>query len=82
MKIELSPALEKLVQEKVDAGLYSGPEDVVGEALRLLDNRDRDEELKLERLRGIVEAADRSLAEGKGISFATEEELARFVESL
>jgi antitoxin ParD1/3/4 len=82
MKIELSPALEKMVQEKVDAGLYSGPEVVVGEALRLLDSRDRDEELKLQRLRDIVESADRNLAEGKGISFETEQELARFVENL
>lgn len=82
MKIELSPALEKMVQEQVDAGFYSKPEDVVGDALRLLQSRRLDDEFKLQRLREMVETARRSCEEGKGISFETDDELARFVETL
>ena len=44
--VSLTPRQRKLVQEKVDSGVYRSPNEVVGEALRLLDERDRLEEIK------------------------------------
>lgn len=52
MNINLTPELEKLVQEKVASGLYNNNSEVVREALRLLAEQDRQREAHLERLRG------------------------------
>ncbi len=41
MKMTLAPELEALIREKVDAGLYRDAEDVVRQALELLDQYDR-----------------------------------------
>jgi len=48
--ISLTSQLEKVVKEKVASGLYSSASEVVGEALRLLDDHDRLQQIKLERL--------------------------------
>lgn len=41
MSVNLTPELERLVQEKVASGLYNNHSEVVREALRLLAERDR-----------------------------------------
>jgi len=41
MKISLSPELERLIEEKVGDGGYPSAEDVVREALALLQQRDQ-----------------------------------------
>ena len=55
MDISLSSQLEKVVKEKVASGLYNSPSEVVGEALRLLDDHDRLQQIKLERLRNDIQ---------------------------
>jgi antitoxin ParD1/3/4 len=55
MDISLTSQLEKVVKEKVESGLYSSPSEVVGEALRLLDDHDRLQQIKLERLRNDIQ---------------------------
>jgi len=44
MNISLTPALEKLVDEKVSSGMYQTASEVVREGLRLL--KERDEEMQ------------------------------------
>jgi antitoxin ParD1/3/4 len=51
MNVSLSPELERLVREKVDSGLYPTEGDVIEEALRLLENRDRLRAIRREELR-------------------------------
>ena len=41
MNISLTPQLEKLVNDRVESGLYTSASEVIREALRLLDSRDR-----------------------------------------
>ncbi|MBZ0159057.1 MAG: type II toxin-antitoxin system ParD family antitoxin, partial [bacterium] len=41
MNISLTPQLEKLVKNKVESGLYGSASEVIREALRLLEERDR-----------------------------------------
>ncbi|MGH2559433.1 MAG: type II toxin-antitoxin system ParD family antitoxin [Thermomicrobiales bacterium] len=41
MDVSLTPQLAALVRQKVETGLYHSPSEVVHEALRLLDERDR-----------------------------------------
>lgn len=51
MNVSLTPQLEALVQEKVASGRYSSASEVVREALRLLEERDRLREARLSELR-------------------------------
>jgi antitoxin ParD1/3/4 len=51
MNVSLTPELEQLVQDKVKSGLYLSESEVVREALRLLEQRDRMSAVKLDKLR-------------------------------
>ena len=55
MNISLTPQLEELVKKKVDSGLYVSASEVMREALRLLDERDRLQAMRLEELRGEIQ---------------------------
>lgn len=54
MNISLTPQLEELVKKKVESGLYGSASEVVRAALRLLEERDRLQGLRLEELRGEI----------------------------
>lgn len=54
MNISLTPQLEELVKRKVESGLYGSASEVVREALRLLEERDRLQALRLEELRNEI----------------------------
>lgn len=51
MNVSLTPELEELVQQKVASGRYRSASEVIREAVRLLEERDRSREAKLEALR-------------------------------
>jgi antitoxin ParD1/3/4 len=51
MNVSLTPRLEEYVKEKVKSGLYNSSSEVVREALRLMEERDRVREMRLEDLR-------------------------------
>ena len=62
MNVSLTPELERLVNEKVESGLYQTASEVVREALRLLKERDQAREL----LRIDLQAGFDELARGEG----------------
>ena len=51
MNVSLTSELEELVRQKVDSGRYRSASEVVREALRLLEERDRLHSMRLEALR-------------------------------
>ncbi len=51
LNVSLTPKLEELIKTKVSSGMYNSASEVVREALRLLDERDRIAEIRLETLR-------------------------------
>ena len=51
MNVSLTPELERLIHKRVESGLYLSASEVVREALRLLDERDKLQALKHEELR-------------------------------
>lgn len=51
MNISLTPQLEALVKTKVESGLYGSASEVMRDALRLLEVRDRRQLLRVEELR-------------------------------
>ena len=73
MNVNLTPELERLVQGKVESGLYNNQSEVVREALRLLVEQDRVRDQHIEHLkgalgRGIAEADRGELIDGKKVS--------------
>lgn len=54
MNVNLTPQLEEMVRAKVASGLYTSASEVVREALRLMDEKDRVRAVKLEQLRGDI----------------------------
>lgn len=52
MGISVTTEAEARIREKVESGRYASADEVIGEALRLLDE---DEQAKLERLRGLID---------------------------
>ena len=65
MNVSLTPELERLVNEKVESGLYQTASEVVREALRLLKERDN----AREQLRGDVQVGFDALARGEGRTY-------------
>ena len=61
MNVSLTPELERLVNEKVESGLYQTASEVVREALRLLKDRDQ----AREQLRADVQAGFDQLTRGE-----------------
>lgn len=63
MNVNLTPKLEEMVKDKVATGLYNNASEVVREALRLMEARDRHEVLREEAQKGVVQ-----LREGRSSS--------------
>ncbi len=73
MNISLTTTLENYLKQKVESGMYHSTSEVVREALRLLENQDAMQAVKLNALRNDIQAGVKSLANGDGIEFDPEE---------
>ena len=67
MNVHLTPKLETLVQNKVKAGLYNSASEVVREALRLFEEKDRIRQLQIQDLRKKINKGWASLERGEGV---------------
>ena len=65
MNVSLTPELERLVNEKVESGMYQTASEVVREALRLLKERDH----AREQLRADVQSGFNQLARDEGRAY-------------
>ncbi len=72
MHVSLTPHLEELVRDKVKSGLYNSASEVVREALRLMEDRDRIRELRLEDLRKEIQIGIDQLERGESTEYTTE----------
>src|SRR6266566_9652922 len=68
MNIHLTPELETLVQNKVKSGRYNSASEVVREALRLFEERDRLRELQIRDLQWKINEGWASLERGEGVN--------------
>lgn len=66
ININLTPQLEEMVRQKVNSGLYTSASEVVREALRLMEEKDRLREAKLEQLRHDIQEG---LASGPAVAW-------------
>jgi antitoxin ParD1/3/4 len=67
VNVHLTPELETLVQNKVKTGRYNSASEVVREALRLFEERDRIRELQIQELRKKINEGWASLEHGAGV---------------
>ena len=65
MHVSLTPHLEKYVREKVKTGLYNSSSEVVREALRLLEERDRLREIRIDELRKEIQVGIDQIERGE-----------------
>src|SRR5438067_844988 len=69
MNVSLTKKLQELVAGKVKTGLYQTASEVIREGLRLLEERDRLYQVRLEKLRRGVKLGIDQLDRGEGIAF-------------
>lgn len=62
--IDLTDHLDAFIDGRVASGHYENPSEVVREGLRLLEQRDLENALKLERLRDAVRVGEHALQDG------------------
>jgi antitoxin ParD1/3/4 len=82
MNVPLTSELEQLVKDKVDSGKYHSISEVIGEALRLLEERDRIQEQRLielkAKIREGIEASERGeVVDGEEFFAELEEDIRR-----
>ncbi len=65
MHVSLTPHLEELVRDKVKSGLYNSSSEVVREALRLMEERDRLRDIRLEELRKEIQTGVDQIERGE-----------------
>nr|WP_267871483.1 type II toxin-antitoxin system ParD family antitoxin [Nostoc sp. CHAB 5715] len=63
----MTPELEQLVKDKVSSGKYHSVSEVMGEALRLLEERDRIRDQRLAELKAKIQVGIEELERGEGI---------------
>jgi antitoxin ParD1/3/4 len=78
MTVEIPPDLQQFVDQIIGAGGYKSEAEVVGQALRLLQQRQR----RIEELRREIQPALDQLDRGEGIKLKDEEELRLFFEGI
>ena len=69
MNVSLTRELKALIEERVCSGRYGSASEVVREALRLLEDRERWRELRLEELRREIAVGEAQLGRGKSAVF-------------
>ena len=70
MNIILKPEQAKFIHEKLNSGKYSTSDEIIAEALRLLEERDREAQKWIEETRQKVDVAIEELRRGEGIDGA------------
>jgi antitoxin ParD1/3/4 len=79
MNVSLTPQLEDLIRRKVESGMYGNASEVVREALRQMEARDRHQRLKL-----AIAEADAEIERGEevGLTPALVEKMKRVGERM
>ena len=67
MGMTLRPETEKRIRDRMQAGGYASPDEVVQEGLRLLDDRDRMKRADLDEVRRRIATGLEQLDRGEGI---------------
>ncbi len=75
MDVTIPKSLESLIRRKVDEGRYSTEDEVVADALRLMQARDEALRISRSRLQDAIERGYEDVAEGRVISLESYEQI-------
>lgn len=75
MDITIPKRLEALVRQKVDEGRYSTEDEVVADALRLMEARDEAVRISRSRLQDAIERGYADVGEGRVITLESDDQL-------
>lgn len=82
MNISLTPALEKMVQKKVESGLYNNASEVVREALRLLKETEEVRRARLKRLKAALTKGEDDIAASRATMLDSDADIEAFFAEL
>jgi putative addiction module CopG family antidote len=82
VNITIPKSLEGLVRQKVDDGHYSTEDEVVADALRLMQARDDAAQIKRARLRDAIERGYEDVSSGKVITLESDDQIDAFFADL
>lgn len=78
MEVTIPKSLEALVRQKVEDGHYSTEDEVVADALRLMQARDEVAEIKRARLKDAIDRGYEDVATGKVIRLESDDQIDAF----
>jgi putative addiction module CopG family antidote len=82
MDVTIPRSLEALVRRKVDEGHYSTEDEVIADALRLMQARDEVAGIKRDRLKDAIDRGYEDAAAGKLIPLETDDQIDAFFAEL
>ena len=82
MDVTIPKSLETLVRRKVDEGDYSTEDEVVADALRLMQARDEAARIKRARLQDAIERGYDDIAAGRVIRLESDDQIDAFFADL
>jgi putative addiction module CopG family antidote len=82
MDVTLPKSLEALIRRKVDDGHYSTEDEVVADALRLIQARDEAAQIKRSRLRDAIDRGYEDVSTGRVIRLESDDHIDAFFDDL
>ena len=82
MNVTIPKSLEALILQKVEDGHYSTEDEVVADALRLMQARDEAVQIKRARLQDAIDRGYDDVAAGRVIVFENENQIDAFFDDL
>ena len=82
MNVTIPKSLEALIREKVEEGQYSTEDEVVADALRLMQARDEVAQLKRARLTDAIDRGYEDVAAGRVIALENDDQIDAFFREL
>lgn len=82
INVNLTPELENLVNQKVSSGLYNSADEVVREALRLMQQRDELRRIQQDELRKKIQKRVDALRAGKFTEYETADDIVNDIEKI
>ena len=80
--VHLNEHFDDFIAAGIEAGRYSNASEAVRAGLRLLEQQEKEDQAKLEWLRGATQEAFAALDRGEGIPFASMDDLAASIEGI
>ncbi len=77
--VNLTDHFDHFIDARIESGRFSDASEMVREGLRLLEQREREDEAKLMWLRGAAADAFASLDRGEGLRFESMDELDAYI---